>query len=276
MKIVHFLRKRLILWCTLAVMLVFALFPIYWMLNTSFKTTREIYRMTPTFWPEQFVWTGYQKLFASGFLNNVKNSLVVAMIVTVVSIFFAMLAAYAIAKLSFRGREIISKSILYAYLMPRSIMFIPLYMLVTSAGLADSIYGLMLVYPTITVPYATWMLISYFTSIPDEIEEAAMIDGCSRFGSMFRVVFPLSAPGISATAIFSFTLCWSEYLYALVIVSKAAQKTIPLALSDMVVADVAAWGPLMAGSIVAAIPVMILYLLVSRNMVSGMTLGGIK
>jgi len=120
------------------------------------------------------------------------------------------------------------------------------------------------------------MLISYFTSIPDEIEEAAMIDGCSRFGSMFRVVFPLSAPGISATAIFSFTLCWSEYLYALVIVSKAAQKTIPLALSDMVVADVAAWGPLMAGSIVAAIPVMILYLLVSRNMVSGMTLGGIK
>jgi len=269
--------KQIVVYATLAVLLVFALFPLYWMFNTSFKSNGEIYNMTPTFWPKDFTAIAYEKLLTEkNFLVNIKNSLVVSLIVAFVSIIVSMLAAYAISKLRFRGRKLISRGILYAYLMPRAVLFIPLYMLVSSIGLNNSIYGLMLIYPTITIPYATWMLISYFKSIPAEIEEAAMIDGCSRARTMLSIIFPLAAPGIAATFIFAFTLCWSEYLYALVVVTKGADKTITLGLSDMIVGDVFAWGPLMGGSIIASIPVIIMYLFTSKYMVSGMTVGGVK
>lgn len=268
--------QQVLVYVTLAFMLICALFPLYWMLNTSFKSQGEIYNLTPNFWPKQFTWAGYEKLFEKGFLTNVKNSFVVSLIVSLFSIAVSMLAAYAISKLKFRGRKMISRSILYAYLMPRSVLFIPLYMLVSSIGASNSIWGLMLIYPTITIPYATWMLISYFQSIPDEIEEAAMIDGCSRARTLRSVILPLAAPGLAATFIFAFTLCWSEYLYALVVITKSTDKTITLGLSDMIVGDVFAWGPLMGGSIVASIPVIIMYLFTSKYMVSGMTVGGVK
>ncbi|WP_123042061.1 carbohydrate ABC transporter permease [Cohnella candidum] len=268
--------KQVVIYVTLAIMLVCALFPLYWMLNTSFKSQGEIYNMTPSFWPKKLTWDGYRKLFEKDFLLNVRNSFVVSLIVSLFSIVISMLAAYAISKLKFRGRNAISKSILYAYLMPRSVLFIPLYMLVSAIGLSNSIWGLMLIYPTITIPYATWMLISYFKTIPDEIEEAAMIDGCSRGRTLWSIILPLAAPGMAATFIFSFTLCWSEYLYALVVVTKGTEKTITLGLSDMIVGDVFAWGPLMGGSIIASIPVIIMYLFTSKYMVSGMTVGGVK
>ncbi|MFD0677757.1 MULTISPECIES: carbohydrate ABC transporter permease [unclassified Paenibacillus] len=269
--------KQIIVYITLAILLIFALFPLYWMLNTSFKSQGEIYNMVPSFWPKHFEWSAYEKLITEKhFLVNIKNSLLVSLIVSFVSIIISMLAAYAISKLRFAGRGIISKGILYAYLMPRAVLFIPLYMLVSAIGLNDSIFGLMVIYPTITIPYATWMLISYFKSIPVEIEEAAMIDGCTRVRTMMSIIFPLSAPGIAATFIFAFTLCWSEYLYALVVVTKGADKTITLGLADMIVGDVFAWGPLMGGSIIASIPVIIMYLFTSKYMVSGMTVGGVK
>ncbi|MGG4147491.1 carbohydrate ABC transporter permease [Paenibacillus algorifonticola] len=269
--------KQVLVYGTLACLLIFALFPLYWMLNTSFKSQGEIYNMTPSFWPQVFSWSAYEKLLTEkGFLSNIKNSLYVSLIVSFLSILFSMLAAYAISKLQFKGRGFISRGILYAYLMPRAVLFIPLYMLVNAIGLSNSIYGLMLIYPTITIPYATWMLVSYFKSIPGEIEEAAMIDGCSRARTMWSVIFPLAAPGLAATFIFAFTLCWSEYLYALVIVTKSSDKTITLGLSDMIVGDVFAWGPLMGGSIIASIPVIIMYLFTSKYMVSGMTVGGVK
>jgi multiple sugar transport system permease protein len=271
------ITKQIVVYATLAILLIFALFPLYWMFNTSFKSNGEIYNMTPTFWPQNFTWSGYEKLlFEKNFLVNVKNSLLVSIVVAFASIIVSMLAAYAISKLQFTGRNLISRGILYAYLMPRAVLFIPLYMLVSAIGLNNSIWGLMIIYPTITIPYATWMLISYFRSIPVEIEEAAMIDGCTRARTMWNIIFPLSAPGIAATFIFAFTLCWSEYLYALVVVTKSADKPITLGLSDMIVGDVFAWGPLMGGSILASIPVIIMYLFTSKYMVSGMTVGGVK
>lgn len=269
--------RQILVYGTLAVLLVFALFPLYWMLNTSFKSQGEIYNLTPTFWPKDFGWEAYDKLITEkGFLGNVRNSLLVSLAVSVFSISVSMFAAYAISKLNFKGRSFISRGILYAYLMPRAVLFIPLYMLVSAIGVSNSVYGLMLIYPTITIPYATWMLISYFKSIPVEIEEAAMIDGCSRGRTLRSIIFPLAAPGLAATFIFSFTLCWSEYLYALVVVTKSADKTITLGLSEMIVGDVFAWGPLMGGSIIASIPVIIMYLFTSKYMVSGMTVGGVK
>ncbi|TBL76516.1 carbohydrate ABC transporter permease [Paenibacillus thalictri] len=271
------LGKNIVIYTTLAFMLVCALFPLYWMLNTSFKSQGEVYNMVPTFLPKHFGWSAYEKLITEKhFLVNIKNSVVVSLLVSFGSIVVSVLAAYAISKLRFRGRRFMSQGILYAYLMPRAVLFIPLYMLVSSIGLNDSIWGLMIIYPTITIPYATWMLISYFKSIPVEIEEAALIDGCTRVQTLLKIIFPLSAPGIAATFIFAFTLCWSEYLYALVVVTKSTDKTITLALSDLIVGDVFAWGPLMGGSIIASIPILIMYLFTSKYMVSGMTVGGVK
>ena len=270
-------KSKFVTYAVAAVLIIFCLFPIYWMLITSLKTSTEIYKIIPTFWPKKLTFEGYYELFVEkGFLKNVWNSLLVSLIVSFGSIAVSMPAAYAIARIKFKGRKNISKGILISYLMPRTVLFIPLYLLVTKIGLSNSLWGLILVYPTITIPYATWMMISYFQSIPYDIEEAAIIDGCSRTQAMLKVCFPLAKPGIVSTLIFSYTLCWSEYLYALVIINKADYKTIPFALADMVVGDVYAWGPLMGGSLIASIPVIIIYLISNRNLVGGLTAGGVK
>ena len=270
-------KSKLISYVVAAVLILFCLFPIYWMLITSLKTSTEIYKIIPTFWPKKLTFEGYQELFLeTGYIRNVINSLFVSLVVSFGSIAVSMPAAYAIARIKFRGRRHLSKGILISYLMPRTVLFIPLYLLVTQLGLSNNLWGLILVYPTITIPYATWMMISYFQGIPYDIEEAAIIDGCSRVQAMLKVCVPLARSGVVSTLIFSYTLCWSEYLYALVIINKAEFKTIPLALADMVVGDVYAWGPLMGGSLIASVPVVILYLLFNRNMVSGITAGGVK
>lgn len=272
-------KRRLLrlAYVVLAVVLVFCLFPIYWILNTSLKTDPEIYRVVPTFWPHTFTLNGYIKLFTkTSFVQNFGNSMVVSLIVTALSIFAGMLAAYAVARLQFYGRKGASRAILYSYLMPQTVMYIPLYLLISRMGLANTLSGLVLIYPTFVVPYATWMLISYFRSVPFEIEESAIIDGCSRIGCMFRIVFPLSIPGVAATAIFAFTRCWSEYLYALVSITSKLKKTIPLGLSDLIIDDMFNWGPLMAGSILSTVPIILLYTLSSKFMVTGLTAGGVK
>lgn len=270
-------KSKLLAYIVALILVVFCLFPVYWMLITSLKNYTEIYQIIPTFWPEDITFDGYYELFVEkGFLANVINSLIVSLVVSGLSILVSLPAAYAIARIKFRGRKNISKGILISYLMPKTVLFIPLYLLVSQLGLNNNLWGLILVYPTITIPYATWMMISYFQSIPYDIEEAAIIDGCSRVQAMMKVCFPIAKSGIVATLIFTYTLCWSEYLYALVIITRSELKTIPLALSDMVVGDVYAWGPLMGGSLIASIPVIILYLICNKNLVAGMTAGGVK
>jgi multiple sugar transport system permease protein len=269
--------QRVVLFLTLFILLVLALFPIYWMVNTSLKTDGEVYRNIPTFWPQKLVLNSYLTLFfKTGFLTFLKNSMVVSCLVSLLSVFVSMLAAYAIVRIDFVGKALFSKVILYAYLMPKSIMYIPLYMITVFVGLSNSLNGLILVYPTIIIPYATWMLIAYFQSIPDELEEAAFIDGCSRLKAMFYIVYPLAAPGIMSTLVFSFTLCWGEYLYALTIISDKVCKTIPLGLTDLIQDDIFAWGQLAAGAILASIPIVLMYMLASEYITSGMTVGGVK
>src|SRR5665647_337929 len=226
------------LYLAVAAMTVVALFPIYWMLNTSLKGNAEIYRVNPTFWPQKLTFDSYRELFQGPFLTQMRNSLVVGLVVSLASIVVSIFAAYAIARLRFRGRQPLSKGVLYAYLMPKAVLFIPLYMLVSQFRLADSLWALILVYPTITIPYATWILVPYFASVPKELEEAALVDGASRLRAMLQITLPLSAPAIAATAVISFTLCWSEYLYGLVVISSSGNKTIPLGLADMINGDV--------------------------------------
>jgi multiple sugar transport system permease protein len=268
---------QIIIYIGLAVFLVLALFPIYWMLNTSLKTSSEIYSKVPTFFPQNISFDEYAHLlFKTTFLRSLLNSMVIALGVSVVTIFVCMIASYSIARLKVKGKRIMSRSVLYTYLMPRTLLFIPLYMLAVQIGINNSVIGLALIYPTFTIPYAMWMLIAYFKTVPAEIEEAAMIDGCGPLRTMFRIFFPMVIPGIISTMIFCFTLCWNEYLYSLIMISESAAKTFPVMLSELMVDDVYAWGALMAGSVISCLPIIAIYAFASKNVTGGLTAGSVK
>lgn len=270
------LIARIFSYVCLALAVLLVLFPIYWMVITSLKLPREIFRV-PSLWPQVFTWNNYRILIEdNGFLLNIRNSVIVAGAVTVIAVFISSLAAYSMVRFRYRFRGVIGRMILFAYLTPTSLLFIPLSVIMAQLGLGNSLHGLILVYLTFSLPVATWMLQGYFRGIPRELEEQAMIDGLGRLGALFRIVLPLSAPGIAAVSIFVFTGAWNELLLALVLVTSQSQRTAPLALNYMITSDVLPWGPLMAGAVVSSVPLMILYFVAQRYMVSGLTAGGVK
>ena len=247
------------------------------MLNTSFKVFGEIYSKIPKFIPGEFRFTAYKELITeTKFLLNLKNTVIVSIIVTVSCVFMSSLAAFAIARLNFKFRKGISKSIFFAYLIPRMILYIPLFILNVNLGVTDSLIGLMVIYPTFVIPYATWMLIAYFKAIPKELDEAAIIDGATWPQVIFKVVYPVSLPGVFSTAILAFTLCWGEYLYALINIRSDNLKTVPLGLASLIVGDMFPWGKLTAGAIIASIPILMLYFISNRYIESGLVAGSVK
>ncbi|MEM7024162.1 MAG: carbohydrate ABC transporter permease [Pseudomonadota bacterium] len=263
-------------WICLIGALLLLLFPIYWMVITSLKLPREIYRV-PSLWPQVFTAENYRILLVDkGFLLNVRNSLIVATTVTVISVFISSLAAYSMARFRYRFKGVFGRVILFAYLTPTSLLFIPLSILMARLQLGNSLHGLILVYMTFSLPLSTWLLQSYFRGVPRELEEQGMIDGLSRLGAMFRIVLPLSAPGMAAVSIFTFTGAWNELLLALVLITSESQRTAPLALNYLITSDVLPWGPLMAGAVLSSVPLMILYFVAQRFMVQGMVTGSVK
>lgn len=255
---------------------VMVLFPIYWMTVTSLKLPRDIYRM-PSLWPRVVTWNNYRILIGDdNFLLNIGNSLLVASVVTVIALVLSSAAAYSVVRFRYRFRGLIGKLILFAYLTPTSLLFIPLSVLMARLQLGDSLYGLILVYLTFALPLSTWLLQGYFRSVPADLEEQGMIDGLSRIGALVRIVLPLSAPGLAAVAIFTFTGAWNELLLALVLITSESQRTAPLALNYLITSDVLPWGPLMAGAVVSSLPLMILYFIAQRFMVQGLAAGSVK
>lgn len=252
------------------------LFPIYWMAVISLKLPREIYRM-PSLWIHSVTWSNYRTVLVDkGFLIAIWNSLIVATSVTVISIFISSLAAYSIVRFRYRFRGLIGKIILFAYLTPTSLLFIPLSILMAKLGLGNSLSGLIIVYLTFSLPLSTWLLQGYFRSVPRELEEQGQIDGLTRFGALLRIVLPLSAPGLAAVSIFTFTGAWNELLLALVLVTSENQRTAPLALNYLITSDTLPWGPLMAGAVISSVPLMILYFIAQHFMVQGLTSGSVK
>ncbi len=251
--------------------------PLYWMVNTSLKPQAEIYSAVPTLFPHDLTTESYTYLLTeTNFLSGVKNSLIIAVVVSLFSIVIAYPAAYAIARLKFKGKKLFSKSILMTYLLPTSVLYIPLYILVSQVGLTDNILGLLLIYPTFTLPYVAWVLIPHIQSIPYDLDEAAIVDGCSRFRVMYQIIFPLALPGIVSTTIFAFAMCWGEYMYALVNITSESMMTFPLVISGLIFGDMYPWGQLMAGAILACVPIVIIYMLASSSLVGGKTAGGVK
>jgi multiple sugar transport system permease protein len=258
-------------------LMIFVLFPFYWVIITSFKATPQISGRTSLFWPEPFTLEQYRSLILeTPFLTWLWNSVVVALVSTAVSVAAAALAAYALVRLRFVGAGLLTTFILITYLLPGTLIFIPLYQTLTDLGLINSYGALMVTYPTFLMPFATWVLIGYFRSIPVELEEAAMIDGASRIYAFWRITLPLAAPALLSVALFAFTNAWNEFLFAFVFIQSESLRTLPIGLQSMVVGDILPWGELMAASLLTAVPVAILYLYAQRFLVGGLTVGAVK
>ena len=261
----------------LSFLLVLVLFPFYWMTVTSFKTEDQMRSLVSMFWPSPFALENYVQLVTkTDFLSWFGNSAIVAVSSTLMATAIGTLGAYALARLKFLGRAFMSSAVLITYLVPPSILFIPLYAQIRTLGLADSLGGLIAAYPSFTIPFVTWLLMGYFESIPVELEEAAMIDGATRFGAFRRIILPLAAPGVLAAGLYAFTQAWHEFLYALVFITDVKQRTLPVGLSSFITGDVYGWGYLMAGAVLTTLPVIAAYIYLQKYMVEGLTAGSVK
>ena len=273
-------RERLqsaVAYAILLTLLLIVLFPFFWMTVTSFKGETQMRSLASMFWPSPFVSDNYGHLLEkTEFLGWYRNSLVVSVSSTLLATAIGTIGAYALARLRFLGRAFMASAVLITYLVPPSILFIPLYAQIRNLGLADSLTGLIVAYPSFTVPFVTWLLMGYFESIPEELEEAAMIDGATRFGAFRRVVLPLAAPGLLAAALYAFTQSWNEFLYALVFITNVKLRTLPVGLSSFITGDVYGWGYLMAGAVLTTLPVIAAYVYLQRYMVEGLTAGSVK
>ncbi len=269
--------KKVVTYGVLAFYLVVVLIPIYWMIRTSISENSTLYGVAIEFFPTKLTLAQYQAgIVRNHFLDFLGNTITVAFLTTLFTLIVAPLAAYSLSRLRYPGRGALARSILFVYLIPGSLIFIPIFILMQRIGLLNSLLSLILTYQTFAVPFCTWMLIGYFKGIPMELEEAALIDGCTRVGAMRRVLLPLAAPGLVAAAVFTFTLSWNEFLYALILISNNSAKTLPVGLSNLVRGDIYLFGPMMAGATMATVPVMILYMLAQRFVVAGLAAGAVK
>lgn len=284
MQVASFFNRRvtyrtLVIYLPVIFIVIAMVFPFYWMLVTSLKPTKEIYSvkanpfytLTPTI--DHYIFLFQKTIFSRWFWNT----LTVAIASTAISLIAAIPAGYSLAKLRFPGAAMLGWLIFVFYLVPPTLLFIPLADLINNLGLTNSLWSLILVYPTFLIPFGTWLLTGYFRTIPREIEECALVDGCSKIGSMIRMALPLALPGILSVFIFAFTLSWNEFVYALTLVNDTDLKTVPVgAITELVRGDAWYWGSLMATALLSSVPVALLYSFFVDYFVAGLTAGAVK
>ncbi|HKA45154.1 MAG TPA: carbohydrate ABC transporter permease [Burkholderiales bacterium] len=260
----------------------FTLFPFYWMAVTAFRPDSELYHTwrqanaAPLWTLEPTLEHVKGLLQTTAFPQWLWNTMLIAVVSTLISLVCGMFAGYALARLKFRGSEFLGTAIFITYLVPQTLLFIPLADIIRDMQLGNTPWALMLTYPTILIPFCTWLLMGYFKTIPRELEECARIDGATRFGAMVRIIFPVAVPGILSAGIFAFTLSWNEFIYALVFMSSAEQKTVPVGVvSELIRGDIFFWGQLMAGALLGSVPVALVYSFFVEYYVTGLT-GSVK
>lgn len=271
--------KTIWVYCGLLFFLVTMLFPFYWMLITSITPDNIMYDINrnsllvlePTI--EHYLLL----IQDSPFLLWLKNSLLVAIVSTSISLVVGTMAAYSLARLRFRGGQTMGMLIFVTYLVPTTLLFLPLAYVIRNLGLFDKPIALMVTYPTFLIPFCTWLLMGYFKGIPKELEECAMVDGCTRIGAFVRIVLPISLPGLVSAGLFAFTLSWNEFIYALTLAQSNSVKTLPTGVvSQLVLGDVYFWGQLMAAALLGSVPIAIIYSFFLEYYVKGMTAGSVK
>jgi multiple sugar transport system permease protein len=271
-------RRVVTVYLPLLVFLFVLLFPFYWMAVTAIKPNAELLATAGNpFWVIHPTLEHFEKLLLhTAYPSWMWNTMLIAVVSTFASLAASVFAAYAIERLRFKGSRHIGMAIFLAYLIPPSILFIPLAATVFQLGIYDSKWALILTYPTFLIPFCTWLLMGYFRSIPFELEECALIDGATRWQILVKIVLPLAIPGLISAGIFAFTLSWNEFLYALTFISASEHKTVPVGvITELVEGDVYHWGALMAGALLGSLPVAILYSFFVEYYVSGMT-GAVK
>jgi multiple sugar transport system permease protein len=267
-------------YCALAPFMLFTIFPLYWMALTSFKTNQEIESLkgipfiihsTPTL-------SHYIDLFTkTNFLLFFQNTFVISVLVTIISLAISILAAYALTRLRFFGSEALGTGIFCTYLVPATLLFIPLFKIVANLGLLNTKWVLVLVYPTAIVPFCTWVLIGYFSSVPKELDEAAFVDGATYLQMLFRVFLPVTLPGLIAATMFAFTAAWAGFIYPLAFIYAPEEQVLTVgAVTQLIKGDVYFWGQLMAGALLAALPIVVMYAFLMDYYISGLTSGSIK
>lgn len=268
--------QKFLIYAALVLMALVILFPVYYMLSISLKIPRDIYR-TPSLLVPNATIENYIDLFTDmGFLINIRNSFIVSSASTVISVLISSLAAYSLVRLRYRGRDWVGRLILFTYLTPSALLFIPLSVIIARLQLGNTLHGLIFVYLTFAAPLSTWLLMGYFRGIPVDLDEQAMVDGATRVQALFYIVLPLATPALIAVSVFTFTGAWNELLYALIFITSPTKQTVPVAVSYLITGDVFRWGLIMAGSVAAAVPVMVLYYLGQRFVVQGLAAGAVK
>jgi multiple sugar transport system permease protein len=261
----------------LALWLVITVFPLYWIVVTSFKAPGAIFSYPLTYWPREFTLENYVGLFEkSSFGTYILNSFVIATAAAAFATVISLLSAYVLARFEFRSKGVLMMAFLVTQMIPAFIALGPLYLLMTDLGLVDNKFGLTLVYIAICIPFCTIMLRGFFANVPDELEEAAMIDGCSRLGALFRVLVPVMKPGIAAAFIFNFVNCWNELFLSVTLMNRDENKTIPTALNGFISSYNIDWGSMSAAAVLTIVPTMVLFAFASRYIVQGLTAGAVK
>lgn len=254
----------------------FSTFPLFWMILTSVKPRGEIVTRDPVFWPSAFQWERYGDVLARGFTTYLGNSVLVSVSVTLIGVLFAALAGYALARFDLPLKRYLLLLVLATQMFPVVVLLIPFFTVMRRLDLLNTYTGLIVTYMSFSIPLAIWILRGFFRGIPDELEEAAMVDGCTRFGAMWRVILPLAGPGIAACSIYVFIAAWNEFLFALTFTSSDAMRTLPVALQAFIGRDATDHGAIMAASTLFTLPVVGFFLFVHKRLTEGMVSGAVK
>lgn len=270
--------RRGALWVGVVAAVLWSAFPIYWMMVSSVRPARDLFSV-PTLWPEQIDW-GFESystlLRLTDYPQQFMNSVLVALLVVAITLVLSIVIAYTITRYRVRGRNLIIGGMLYAYMFPPLLLAIPLLSIMARLGLADTLAAVIVAHCTLTLPLGTWLFWGFFKSMQFDIEEAAMVDGCTRVGAFVRIILPISLPGIVTVAIFSFLLSWTDYVFALVLTSSDANKTLPVGLASLLGSFDARWGELMAGATLIALPLLVAFIFLGRYFIQGLAAGAVK
>jgi multiple sugar transport system permease protein len=271
------LRRNLPLGLSIVILMILILAPFYWIFSSSVKVSAEIIARTPTLFPQTLTTEHYSKLFNdSPFPTFLRNSLLVAAGTMVITVILSTLAAYGLYRMRFPGRKMLFRIILITYAFPGVLLLVPMYQMMSALGLVDRLLALVIVDVTLASPFAVWMLQAFFRTIPQELEEAAALDGATRLGIIVRIMLPLAAPGVASIAIFAFITSWTEYIFASILIISEANRTVPVGLAGIIGQYQVDWGLLLAGATVTTLPVLVLFGLVGRNFVEGLTAGAVR
>ncbi len=269
--------KNVLLHITVIIVAFLVVAPFLWMLSTSLKPSRDIFLNTPKFIPSPFSLDHYFNIVKDLAIQNYfMNSLIVAGSSTLIAVSIAVFGGYSMARHNLAGIKVYSGVVLFTYILPSMMLVIPIFIILSMIGLINTIPGLILTNVTLTLPYSLWMLSAFFQGTTRELEEAAIVDGCSKIGALFRITIPLSLPGVIAVALYCFTISWNDYIFALTILSSEEKMTLPLAIASIATRYDIDWGGAMAASVVATIPVVVFFMFFQKYLVKGLTAGAVK